>query len=92
MPDHKVFINDLFFSCHLTPCSISFSKPLSHRARQLVRHKRDIQRECPELVAKAPYPLYPVVEEGRLVGQITPYDILKTLLAFARQRGWQTSR
>ncbi|MDJ0868673.1 MAG: CBS domain-containing protein [Myxococcota bacterium] len=48
--------------------------------------------ELPELVAKAPYPLYPVVEEGRLVGQITPYDILKTLLAFARQRGWQTSR
>ncbi len=48
--------------------------------------------ELPELIAKAPYPLYPVVEESRLVGQITAQDILKTLLAFAHKRGWQTSR
>ena len=34
--------------------------------------------ELPELIAKSPYPLYPVVEESRLVGQITARDILKT--------------
>ncbi len=58
--------------------------------------KRDVPRvdanrhvvELPDLVTKAPYPLYPVLEEGRLVGQITPRDIRKTLLAFASQRGW----
>ena len=48
--------------------------------------------ELPELIAKSPYPLYPVVEEGRLVGQITAPDILKTLLRFAHQRGWSASR
>ena len=48
--------------------------------------------ELPELVKKSPYPLYPVVEESRLVGQITAQDILKTLLAFAHKRGWQGSR
>ena len=48
--------------------------------------------ELPEMIKKAPYPLYPVVEEGRLVGQITPQDIFKTLLAFAHQRGWSASK
>ncbi len=48
--------------------------------------------ELPGLIAKAPSPLYPVVEEGRLVGQVTLRDILKTLLAFAHQRGWRLAR
>ncbi len=48
--------------------------------------------ELPELIKKSPYALYPVVEESRLVGQITAQDILKTLLAFAHQRGWRVSR
>ena len=48
--------------------------------------------ELPELVKKSPYPLYPVVEESRLVGQITAQDILKTLLAFAHKRGGHVSR
>ena len=47
--------------------------------------------ELPDLVMKQPYPLYPVVEEGRLIGQITPRDILRTLLAFANKRGWTSS-
>jgi predicted transcriptional regulator len=48
--------------------------------------------ELPELVKKFPYPVYPVVEESRLVGQVTAMDILKTLLAFAHKRGWTASR
>ena len=47
--------------------------------------------ELPEMIAKAPYPLYPVVEHGRLVGQVTAQDVLKTLLRFAHQRGWSAS-
>ena len=35
--------------------------------------------ELPELIKKTPYPLYPVVEQSRLVGQVTARDILKTL-------------
>ncbi len=48
--------------------------------------------ELPEMIAKAPYPLYPVVEQGRLVGQVTARDILKTLLAFAAKRGWSVTK
>ncbi len=48
--------------------------------------------ELPEIIYKTPYPLYPVVEESRLVGQVTAPDVLKTLLRFAHQRGWSASR
>ncbi len=47
--------------------------------------------ELPDVIKKFPYPLYPVVEEGRLVGQITGTDVLKTLLKFAHQRGWSAT-
>ena len=52
----------------------------------------DANRHIIELIEKSPYPLYSVVEESRLVGQITAQDISKTLLAFAHWRGGSASR